>query len=353
MATQETKHLDSIIASRRSLLLGGGAAALAATVMPKSAKAANAVTSYGDSDILNFALNLEYLEANFYWLAAFGTTIDKPNAASMAVGAPPATALTGIVGQKGAAGAPGTVNYDQAVPVPFKMPGVKSYAIETAIEEVKHVNYLRSALGAAVVAQPPIDLSSTAWNTLVSAAGIGSSFNPFASDANFLVAAYVFEDVGVTAYKGAAPLISTSTQGKTYLQAAASILAVEAYHAGLIRTTINSVDPMNAAGYLTLTQQVSALRTKLSQAAVATGVTATVDDYGLIPPGTSGYAPYTYSLEGTMVPSTGIVDADPTNVIAFSRTTTQVLNIVTGGKATASGVAAGVFFPSGLNGIFA
>jgi hypothetical protein len=48
-----------------------------------------------------------------------------------------------------------------------------------------------------------------------------------------------------------------------------------------------------------------------------------------------------------------IVDADPTNVTAFSRTTTQVLNIVTGGGAATAGTTAkGVFFPNGLNGLF-
>jgi len=336
MANQETQKLDNIIASRRAMLLGGGAA-LAALAIPSAAKAAVTVTTFTDADILNFALNLEYLEANFYYLAAFGTNISTSNAASTAAGA----AVLGITGT----GTQGTVAVKANPQVPFALPAVKAYAIETAIEEGKHVSFLRTALGSAAVAQPAIDLN-TAFNTLANAAGIAATFDPFASDANFLVGAYVFEDVGVTAYHGAAPLISTTTQGKTYLQAAAGILAVEAYHAGLIRTTINALDPTGSLGYIGYTQKISTLRSNLSRAALSTAPNP--DDIPLTP-GTT-----TYSLAGaTAVTATTIVDADQTNVIAFSRNTTQVLNIVTGGGATTAGAkATGVFFPSGLNGTF-
>ena len=113
------------------------------------------------------------------------------------------------------------------------------------------------------------------------------------------------------------------------LVTAAGILAVEAYHAGLIRTTINYIDPTGAGigGYTNL---ISALRAKLSLAGllgVAPGpYDASPDDYGL--------ADFSVSLAGAAnTTATRITDADPTNVIAFARNTTQVLNIVTGGGA--------------------
>ncbi len=336
MATTETQKIDEIISSRRAMMMLGGTA-LAGLALSGSAKA-QSTSTITDNDILNFALNLEYLEANFYYLAAFGTTIDVANAASSAAKAPLLT-LTGV-------GTQGTVSVKANAKVPFQSVAVGSYAVETAVEEGKHVAFLQKTLGStAAVAQPAIDLMA-AWNTLAVAAGIGASFDPFASDGNFLIGAYVFEDVGVTAYHGAASLFTTTATGKAYLGAAAGILAVEAYHAGLIRTTINVLD--TTGGLQSLTQSVSGLRAKLSAAALTPVPNpANPDDVALGPQ---------QVVLGTQaaVTATSIVNADG-NVVAFSRNTTQVLNIVTGGGAIVGGKvvtpAKGVFFPAGLNGL--
>jgi hypothetical protein len=343
MANQETQLIDDIIVKSRRKMLTLGASSLAGLALAATARSSKAqAAAYTDADILNFALNLEYLEANFYYQAAFGTTIDVANAASTAAGAPLIT-LSGTVGTAG------TVSGGSKVP--FTTIPVASYAIETAIEEGKHVATLLSALGASAVAQPAINIG-TSFPALATAAKIpgGAAFSPYANDDAFLVGAYVFEDVGVTAYHGAASLLTEASN----LSVAAGILAVEAYHAGLVRTTINYLDPNGTSigGYTNL---ISTLRAALSLAAspvTLSGATAstydgTPDDYGL--------ATTTVMLGGstTGVTATRLTDADPTNVIAFARNTTQVLNIVTGGGAvngtTVVSPAVGIFFPAGLN----
>ena len=338
MANLETKKLDEIITSRRAMIAAG--TAFATLFLAPKAKAVVVPTVYSDTDILNFALSTEYLGANYYYLAAFGIPINAAqNASSKAAGA-------AVIGVTGTGAAVGSVMVKSNPQVPFTTLSASSYAVQAALDEGHHVTFLRNALGALAVAQPQIDLINS-FNTLAQLAGIGNSFDPFANDVNFLLGAYIFEENDVFAYHGAAPLISTTVTGKTYLAAAASIYANEAYHAGFLRAAINATDPNNTAGLLTQTQQISALRAKLSLAANGgknNAGTTTPDDLGLT---------NTNSVtldNGATVNATQLVNAD-SNIVAFSRNTTQALAVATGGG-TATTPAKGGFFPSGINGLF-
>ena len=258
-----------------------------------------------DLDVLNFALNLEYLEATFYSYAAFGA----PLSTASVTGTGTLGAVTG--GRK----------------VAFTDPVVQQYALEIAADEVAHVNFLRAALGSAAVALPALNIDggpNGAFTAAARAAGLvpaTGTFDPYANDENFLLGAFIFEDVGVSAYKGASPLLVN----KTFLEAAAGILAAEAYHAGLVRTVLY------AKGV-----QTPALRTSADAISNARDSLDGASDLD------QGISPITTGA----VTASNIVPTDA-NGIAFSRTPSQVLNIVYLNRTAAS---SGGFFPAGLNG---
>ena len=295
-------------AGRRAFIrsVGAGMAGLAtagvAGTVGSGSAAAQAVT---DADILTFALNLEYLEAEFYLRAAFGTGL-----AAADIGPNPGPVTGGR-----------QINFSSAIN--------KAYATEIAQEEQKHVQFLRYALagaGVTPISRPTIDLQSS-FTTAARAAGLVSStgtFDAFQNDNTFLLAAYIFEDVGVTAYHGAAPLLVN----KTYLGKATGILAVEAYHAGIIRSVLF------ATGFAQQTQQISNLRATLD----GTINTPEVKDRGVGTTSAPQIVLARTSANGNTI--------DVNNAIAFSRTTTEVLNIVYGNTSKTPGL----FFPQGLNG---
>jgi hypothetical protein len=137
------------------------------------------------TDVLNYALTLEYLESTFY------------NAG---------TAAKGLIPAKDA-----------------------SYIADITDDENHHVTFLQTVitqLGGKPVTAPPFDLT----------AGNGKGNGPFAdvltNYKTFLAVAETFEDTGVRAYKGQAPNL---VGNQVVLTAALSIHAVEARHASAVR----------------------------------------------------------------------------------------------------------------------
>ena len=170
---EKTQFIEGLIGSpvsRRAFakkaIVAGAVATGASLIGPLTESEAQSIT---DVDILNFALNLEYLEAEFYTVVTTGRTI-----ADIGIG-------VGGVGTTGPTTGGGVVSLDDRV---------LQAARNLANEEQMHVRLLRNALGSAAIAKPAINLA---------ALGIG-----YRNVTEFLTLARAFEDVGVTAYLGAA-----------------------------------------------------------------------------------------------------------------------------------------------------
>jgi hypothetical protein len=235
----------------------------------------NAVEAITETDILNFALNLEYLEAEFYTYAVEGKSIT-----SFAIG------IDGkATGENPASG--GETTGGSKVIFDNNEIFSQDIAAEIGSDERAHVVLLRSALGTAAVAKPNINLS---------ALGVG-----FGSQVDFLTVARILEDIGVTAYTGAAGMLKTPS----VITTAARLLAAEAEHAGSIHTQVAKLKIASSA----------------------------VDGADLIPPP---------SGKGTQYLSINL-----SNGLAATRTAGQVLYLAFGMQANAR---QGGFFPTGLNG---
>ncbi|MGC2403448.1 MAG: ferritin-like domain-containing protein [Acidobacteriaceae bacterium] len=228
-------------------------------------------------EVLKFALNLEYLESEFYTyvvssrgIETFGIAIDGE-----ANGANPSSGGETTGGGKG-------VYFNNAAQfLTFEE------ASEIANDERQHVILLRSALGSQVIAKPNINLNALGF-------GMGSQYD-------FVKLARIFEDIGVSAYAGAAGLLTTPG----VITTAARILAAEAQHVSALRT------------------QVAFLNIPITP----------LDGADLIPqPG--GPKGQLFSLNSQ-------------NGLCATRTPGEVLYLAFGNQANAT---SGGFFPSGVNG---
>jgi hypothetical protein len=277
-----------LLSRRQSLwtLASLTAAAAFSTQLPARAQDSSRIK---DEDIFQFALNLEYLETEYYLRALTGNGLSGADAGS------DASRVTG--GRK----------------VPFQTKAIGEFAEELAENELAHVRFYRKTLGKSAVSRPAINFED-AFSKVGQAAGLGADFDPFSSEMNFLLGGMLFEDVGVTGYKAAAALI----QNKEFLDAAAGILAVEAYHMGMVRSQLYTMGEAAQRA----ANAISAARDKLDGSKDL--------DQGIVRNG-----------KANVVPSDD-------NGIAFGRTPQQVLRIVyLSGNADVKG---GGFYPNGMNG---
>lgn len=259
--------------NRRSLLrkIGMAGAAAGAAIAAGGIKLHADPSSPTAVDVLQFALNLEYLEAEFYTIATMGKTIDE-------VG-------IGISGS----GRSGPTTGGHQVSFSNSTVFTGTVANQIGNDERNHVTLLRTALsnaGVEPIAKPPINLG---------ALGIG-----FANEAQFLTLGRIFEDIGVSAYGGAAQLPSVTSS--PYIGTAARILATEGEH-------------------------VANIRLQIARLAIATSKLDSVD---IIPPPSGTYF---FSVD----PSTGLTPI---------RTPAQVLYLAY----NAANATSGGFFPNGVNG---
>ena len=269
-----------------------GAAFLSGCTTTASSTTTTTTTTAGptQSDYLNFALNLEYLEATFYAFITQGA--DLPASATVASGAitnsPAKLTFTGT-------------NAAQ----------ITDMLNEIYYDEVNHVLDLRSLLGSYAIARPAINLGAAGAITAINALSIARQF----------------EDVGVTAYAGAAA--SFTSTGLSY---AAQILAVEGFHAGALRLV------------------------SIQNPTIAAFAKADAFDVAPFDPGTPAAAALGPSASGGFFATAGPATSSTANPagFAFTRTTSQILAILyasTPGTPASSGTRQGGFFPNGVLGL--
>lgn len=289
-------------------LVGTGLAGCA-DLIPQGVGLALTPNPLTDPAVYNFALNLEYLEAEYYRRGVYGEGLPGE-----------------LIGPR-----PGPVAGGRQVQ--FQTPYVREFMAEIAEDELNHVKFIRRSIASSPlieISRPPIDLADS-FRQVGRAAGLGDNFDPFADEASFLLGAFLFEDVGVSAYIGGSDLIADGLS----IEAAAGILAVEAYHGGLIRAQIADMGP-----------RMIAAADRISAARVSTASPKQRDQNV----GTDSPIPREQPIgRGDVFPGEIVVSPTDARGRAFGRSPQDVLNIVY--LDPSPDAKRGGFFPSGINGV--
>jgi len=263
-----------------------------------------------DVDWLEFPLNLEYLEAEFFLWSAAGYGLDHV-APELPEGGPPPFGAQ-------------LAHLDSVV---------REVILEFAYQEVGHLRALKKTVTG--FPRPQLDLSATHFAHIINAAlntTLSPPFDPYANSVNYLLASYVVPYVGLTGYVGA----NAQLQSNTAKRLVAGLLGVESGQDAVIRALLykrasDKVEPYNLT-VADFTNKISDLRNALANNGNA--------DEGL-------FVPIYLGAEGKVQ---GNILAGDKYSVAYARTPEQILRIVygTGKESTPGG-----FYPNGGNGTFA
>ncbi|XP_059462533.1 desiccation-related protein PCC13-62-like [Corylus avellana] len=260
-----------------------------------------------DVNLLEFPLNLEFLEAEFFLYGSFGYGLDK-FAPNLSRGGPP------------------PIGARRAKLDTFTRDVIKQFALQ----EVGHLRAIQRAVKG--FPRPLLDLSAASFAKVVDSAfgrPLKPPFDPYATSLNFLLASYLIPYVGLTGYVGANPKL----QGDSSKRLVAGLLGVEAGQDAVIRALLYERAAVKVQPYgitvAEFTNRLSELRNKLGRAGFK--------DEGLVVPPVKG-------AEGRIV---GNVLAGDRDSISYGRTPEEILRIVYGGG---DEHVPGGFYPKGANG---
>ncbi|XP_075652986.1 ferritin-like catalase Nec2 [Castanea sativa] len=260
-----------------------------------------------DGDLLEFPLNLEFFEAEFFLYGALGYGLDKV-APNLTKGGP-----TPLGAKK--------ANLDHFT---------RDVILQFAYQEVGHLRAIQKVVKG--FPRPLLDLSKESFAKTVDAAigkKLSPPFDPYYSGVHFLLASYLIPYVGLTGYVGTIPKLKAPGSRRLV----AGLLGVESGQDAVIRAYLyeHAKEIVTPYGITVgeFTNRFSELRDRLGHQGHK--------DEGLVVPLAEG-------AEGKI---NGNVLAGDADSVAFDRTAEEILRIVYG---SGDEKKPGGFYPKGGNG---